>query len=871
MIETDITMNFADIAGGLFINSLYLQLTKGLDVIIVNNNSTLYGNNFVEKPSSLTLSLNGGSTLLEKQLFVSSENEIVEQIIIHPYKTYGLSVSQIYLKLPSGLIIQDYKYFDHFTLKPIPYNYRLRVIALDKFKKQIKGLDNSYCTLSPLVYNISANAEEFNVTFSLSFYNVSFNQSTGDYNLDNLVIYFNPNYSEDLVLRLFIKCDAVSVPQYKDKPPYLIDKTMMSYKIFVDIQTFPCQIGEFLNYTSGGCVNCDPYKNQYSVQLEAKSCSYKDDSKINSIKSSMIELRPSYWRTYYYSDNVEYCYHLPQNCMGGWLPGDSSCLLGHIGALCEQCDLYDIRGNGQFSVSQDFQCGNCDQISYNIFITILISLWTLLSVLLSVSSTVAVMKDFIREIRLRSYGISHSIKEASPAILIKIFTNYLQIIQAISTFKLEVPFNLLIIMQSFANPIGSMAYSLDCFIVSFTNIAIIYFKLIWSLIMAAMYLIFFFLLLGIAVSIKLIRLDVSYISTPFIYLFIYLQPNLIGQIISLLSYRRISNENWIQGNVSYRYDTISHQKWIYSLCIPLLILIGCVIPFFLMFRLFKNKNQLNSINIRKVWGYLYNEYKKHAFYWEMLKVIEKEAIIIVLIYYNDHIQIKASIVFLILFYYSFLTTSYKPYATGQLNRLDTQSTIICAISIIMASCIYTAQQQGLKEIILPSYFVMGFINSLYIIQMIIQIVLSYFKRLDLLIDKFKEIILKNFPHFIQQHPKIYNILEGKKQKQLRVKIKYKKLKVYLLAQARRILQFKMLNENLLSNQVSLKGFEQEQNQIISPQAKSIQSEVVLNTSQLISERINQNPKSFENQQKSIFSAFKRENNQRGRKYSSPKT
>ncbi|CAD8108038.1 unnamed protein product [Paramecium primaurelia] len=862
ILETDITMNLADIAGGLFINSQYLQLTKDLDVYLANNNSTLYGNNIVEKPRSLTLSLNGGFSFLENKHFFRSETEMIEQIILHPYTTYGLSTPQVYLKLPSGQPIVAYEYFDYLTFNSIPYNYQFRIIALDKFKQQIKGLDNSYCYLKPQVFNISAQAEQLNIVFSLSFYNISFNQTTGDYNLDNLVIYFNPNYSEDLVLRLFISCNSVSVPIYNEEPPYLIDKTLESYKIFVDIQTFPCQIGEFLNYTSGGCVICDAYKNEYSVELEAKSCSYKDDSKINSIKSSMIELKSDYWRPYYYSNIIEYCYHLPQNCKGGWLPGDVSCQLGHIGALCEQCDLYNIRGDGQFSVSQEFHCGNCDQISYNILLTILISLWTILSVLLSVSSTVAMMKDFIRDIRLKAFGLSHSIKEASPAILIKIFTNYLQIIQAISTFKLEVPFNVLIIIQGFANPIGSMAYSLDCFIVSFANIQIIYFKLIWSLIMAVIYLMFFFLLLGTAVSIKLIRLDVSYISTPFIYLFIYLQPNLIGQIISLLSYRKISNENWIQGNVSYLYNTNSHQQWIYSLCFPLLFIISSFIPCCLWFGLFKNKHQLNNISIRRIWGYLYNEYKNNAYYWETLKIIEKEAIIIVLIYYNDHIQIKASIVFLILFYYSFLTNSSKPYATGQLNRLDAQSTIICAISIIMASCIYTAQQQRLNEIILPSYFVIGFINSLYLIQMILQIILSYFKKFDLLIDRFKEIILKNFPNIISQHPKIYNFLEGKKQKKLRVKIKYKKLKDYLLARARKNLQFKMLNENFLSNQGSLKGFEQEQNFILSPQIKSIQSEVVLNTSQLISERTNQIQKYPENQQKSIFYAFQRDNKQR---------
>lgn len=49
----------------------------------------------------------------------------------------------------------------------------------------------------------------------------------------------------------------------------------------------------------------------------------------------MIELRPYYWRAYYFSQTIEYCYHLKENCKGGWSPGDESCIYGHIGALCE--------------------------------------------------------------------------------------------------------------------------------------------------------------------------------------------------------------------------------------------------------------------------------------------------------------------------------------------------------------------------------------------------------------------------------------------------------------------------------------------------------------------------------------------------------
>lgn len=69
------------------------------------------------------------------------------------------------------------------------------------------------------------------------------------------------------------------------------------------------------------------------------------------IKSSMVKLRPGYWRPYINSLQEESCYHLASNCLGGWVPGDLSCSVGHIGALCEQCDLYNIRGDGSYSNS----------------------------------------------------------------------------------------------------------------------------------------------------------------------------------------------------------------------------------------------------------------------------------------------------------------------------------------------------------------------------------------------------------------------------------------------------------------------------------------------------------------------------------------
>lgn len=62
-----------------------------------------------------------------------------------------------------------------------------------------------------------------------------------------------------------------------------------------------------------------------------------------SVLATKIKVRKDYWRPYDDSFVITYCYNYPINCEGDWNAGDKSCAIGHIGALCEQCDLYGIR------------------------------------------------------------------------------------------------------------------------------------------------------------------------------------------------------------------------------------------------------------------------------------------------------------------------------------------------------------------------------------------------------------------------------------------------------------------------------------------------------------------------------------------------
>ena len=124
---------------------------------------------------------------------------------------------------------------------------------------------------------------------------------------------------------------------------------------------------------------------------------------------------------------------------------------------------------------------------------------------------------------------------------------------------------------------------------------------------------------------------------------------------------------------------------------PSLFVIALIIPIFLWYCVHTNKELLQETKTKKIWGYLYNEYRRETYYWETIKIILKEFIIIVLAYYEDYIPIKAALIFLSLFFYSFLTIYQKPYNTGLFNRLDSHQTTICAVSIILATTIHSAQ------------------------------------------------------------------------------------------------------------------------------------------------------------------------------------
>jgi len=82
--------------------------------------------------------------------------------------------------------------------------------------------------------------------------------------------------------------------------------------------------------------------------------------------------------------------------------------------------------------------------------------------------------------------------------------------------------------------------------------------------------------------------------------------------------------------------------------LPCLAIFLLIMPIIFFLKLYLNRNTFHKINLRLKWGYLFNEYKLSAYFWEFIKMITRLSVIIALSFYVDNIVIKGILIYLIL-------------------------------------------------------------------------------------------------------------------------------------------------------------------------------------------------------------------------------
>ncbi|CAD8128315.1 unnamed protein product [Paramecium sonneborni] len=355
ILNSIIQFNKAKFGGGVFLKDQINQNLVSQQTIINENVATQYGQNFAQKPTQLSVSIDL-QHIFPKVKIIEQDDILVEQIQVEKYSLFFKNYSSA-LYVPNGQSLSKYQHFDLKNKEYIAYSLHLRLIPLDSFNNVQENLENTICTISGRL--LQGNEEsDFSKNYT-SFNQVKFNKS--DYNFDDIIFYLDNQLNRTLEVQFY--CNSIFTPIYGKQGEIIGYHN--NYYLRMNINSLPCQVGEIKSFNDNTCVPCNATQGLYTLVLNSNSCSKKDDFTTSEIKSAQLKLKPGFWRPYFDTVQISQCINLLVNCNGGWNEGDTSCFQGHIGALCEECDLHNTRGLGHFSTSDKYSCGSCIDKSKN--------------------------------------------------------------------------------------------------------------------------------------------------------------------------------------------------------------------------------------------------------------------------------------------------------------------------------------------------------------------------------------------------------------------------------------------------------------------------------------------------------------------------
>ncbi|CAD8066341.1 unnamed protein product [Paramecium sonneborni] len=701
-----ISENEANQGGGIFNNKIFKNdRVKSLSTTLFFNNRALYKTN------------NYGQEYYQLKIYTNVQiNYIINNSFENKYSTQN---GIILLHLPSGQQLQSYREFDMKSLTFSNNSFILKLRIQNYFQEDQTLNDlQTLCNIEQDLLN-----EDFTILQNnFSYTQKQFNTDENALNLEDTSFILNPYTNNQLLVR--ISCDAIEDANYK-------------FNFYV--KTIKCQMGEY--FLDDQCLACNASKGYYSINPLIGQCEKSNPYYIRNHTENLLDLYPGVWRYNLYSSILEQCSNQPKNCLGGWKIGDETCLKGTIGALCQECDLYNTRGLGKYSKTAEYTCLLCGNQGIILLEFFFVFIWVLIQITLTVKSTQLQNQNFLYcKAQTKMYDILVRLSQDQSGTVIKLISNYFQIILVVYTFQLNFISDIEDLFKFVGNATYSNTNNFDCYL-SNMDIDYIYLNLAFIILVQIIQYILFISLSFLLYQLQLNKFSQETIYSSFFYLYLSGFLNLIKILSSLLTPKMYGNQEWISANVAHKYWTPVHLRAVYFFIIPLMICFGLIFPIILFITLNQNKKNFNNYSIKQKFGYLFNEYQKNYYYWELIRLSQRLLLTLIIVLLQDFIFTKGILLICLLFTYYLIFTNSKPYNVGKLNKFEIDCLILCTISLLLCLIQFSIQDKS----IIINYIIqiLILISLLYLVyQSIIKFISVHISKYEGLLDTIKLVIKK---------------------------------------------------------------------------------------------------------------------------------
>ena len=270
--------------------------------------------------------------------------------------------------------------------------------------------------------------------------------------------------------------------------------------------------------------------------------------------------------------------------------------------------------------------------------------------------------------------------------------NHLQLIILTASFDFDWPNKVLDIFET-AEPaaeVSSQILSVDCFLDSRSEdndsnpIRLFYQKMIiYALLPILLFLgsiTFWYIYYSIYKD--QVEKRAGRIAATVIILLFLVHPTIVQYMFSNFNCLDIDEDQRIYDDLEVVCWNAEHINYSLMIAVPSIVIWGFGIPFFAWVILARNKEDLDAIDTREKYGFLYNGYKKQYYFWETVNMYRKISIIFVSVFLKlAGVITQALVIFLVLIFFLILNIKLLPFAFNSLNDMEMMSLITSMLTI----------------------------------------------------------------------------------------------------------------------------------------------------------------------------------------------
>jgi len=465
-----------------------------------------------------------------------------------------------------------------------------------------------------------------------------------------------------------------------------------------------CKPGERQNQDDT-CSECD--QGTYSLFWNSTTCEKCMDDVV-CLGKTEIEVNPGFWRNTLNSTNIVDCPR-EDSCTGGYVfesthPVNWSA--GYSGFLCTECELLE---GEKFQRVGLYECEKCPDPTLNVIRVIGFMLLIIFFIVILI----------IVNIKKK--------KESQLSILLRIFTNYLQLIATAMSFNLQYP-SFIVEMFYPVEKVGSTSESFlsfdwffeDTEVKAFTPSTVIFKMFLSGLlpIIIVMIVIVIWTILYCTKHRWFTELKRNIVISIICIMFL-LHPTLTKQALVIFQWTEIDdNEQRVTIDMSIKCYSDTHMFWSLWVGIPMIVFWVFGAPLLVLFILTKNRNNLQEPYMKRYFLVLYQGLKKKTYYWEFVNTLRKmlmPALSVVLATFPAFYRAMVAIIILVILFR--IQQYLHPYKMEENNQIEMLAVITGLVTLFGAIIfIDTDSETDVEFLKLFSLIVIILVNSYFILR-----------------------------------------------------------------------------------------------------------------------------------------------------------